>query len=798
LNRGNENLVAMQIKNPLSEVKQSGILYRARDFLNPQYFDCISIGPSIAIFSDSSLMSIESDVTLADYQGGIKLPNPFIWKGSLWGSRVPPRKLASFWPRTVIKLFSWSHNAQHIKQITWSDSIYEKDRSVSILFVLDTNFQLSMYNHRFELIYELTSHYVIPTQTRENNASEYIDNIQSVSNLCFAITKSFGKSEKRRNIIISLGGRSDSIQLYQVSFSYPGTTPRVIPLKNIELGLRVSSHHKEAKYRQVVSLSWKHIKLIQSEEKDTNYFLLLIGFNDGSLRYLPVKIIESKKNVKMVHKTGALTEILKADFSSIESISFSKIFVETPSEGLHIFAMALKQYVFNIIRLTVHFVSKTEKGQDQISMNIKYKSRTVRPFESPITVARWLNHSLGIITASKSYQVRYWQAGVDLSINLESDLALPVKEGVAFVSGVLSSHPPIYGLEISPNDAILIIYSQNSHQIDTVELSSSPVDYFHPIEKLLRTQIDPTQGHPFNNWDLDIKFSSKPFHEIFGVINHIKSTFLESYQDKPLTQNVIYMLWRIYQIIILLCQGSDLERHQEEHQHHIALYISHHAHVAYILSICRNLNELKKLVATEYKINEEEKLSLSNIRLQIKQRLGKINESYSFSNAPIKNEIDLTSNEGNSMDVIGEIEEIQEDIAGHFEGEVKEDTPEWGSMDLFPFPPHQLNIESLVVADMIEKCKFIDSLLKDYQLPPLHCPYCHQLISYDSMTCSKHHSVELCMRTFLPLIDARNLLKCHKCNVSAIDLSHFEAFKWIYNENKCAISGHKIQKIKFS
>jgi hypothetical protein len=72
----------------------------------------------------------------------------------------------------------------NICQITWSDSIYEKDRSVSILFVLDTNFQLSMYNHRFELIHELTSHYVIPTQTRENNASEYIDNIQSVSNLC--------------------------------------------------------------------------------------------------------------------------------------------------------------------------------------------------------------------------------------------------------------------------------------------------------------------------------------------------------------------------------------------------------------------------------------------------------------------------------------------------------------------------------------------------------------------------------------------------------------------------------------
>jgi hypothetical protein len=792
-------------KNPLSEVKKLGIIHRAREFLNPQYFDCISIGASIAIFSDSSLLSIDYDDD-SEYQSGIKLPEPYPWRGSLWAYKQTPHKLAGFWPKTVVRVCSWNHNVQNIKQIAWSDSIYNNDRYQSILFVLDTNFQLSLYNHQFELIYDLSSHHIIPTNSKLNDATEYINNIQNASNLCFAFTKSFGRNKKGKNIIVALGGRSDSLKLFQLTFSYPETTPTVIELNNIALGLRKIRKDKVGKYRQVVSLSWKHIKKLQNEEKEMNYFFLVIGFNDGSLRYILLKIVEKVDKTRLsIHKRGPIVKVLKADFASIENISFSKIFVQSPTEGLHLFALVVKQFVYCIVRFTIQFDSDSDElTQNEISVDINTNFRIIRPFESQITVARWLNHSLGIITASRSYQIRYWQAGVDLSINLESDVPLPVKKGngITFYTG--SYEPPIYGLEVSPNDALLIIYTQNSFNIDTIELSSSPVDYFHPIEKLLRTQVDPSQGYPFNSWDLAIKFSSKPFHEIFGVINHIKLTFLESYEDKSLTQNVIHMIWRIYQVIILLCQSSGIDNQPEKLQHQMALYVVHHAHVAYLLSICRNLNELKKMIANQYKLREEEKVSLWNMRLQIKQRLNKLQESTSSSiQITLSNnniEIDQHSDDVNQMEVIGEIEEINEEIAEHFDGDdLNEDAeaPEL-PLELFPFPSHQIGIECLLAVDMNEKCAFIDSLIGDYQVPPLHCPYCRQLVDYTTMMCNKNHCVELCMRTFQPLINARSLLKCHTCNVSALDLSESNSFGWVYYDDKCAISGHKIHKIKYS
>lgn len=150
------------------------------------------------------------------------------------------------------------------------------------------------------------------------------------------------------------------------------------------------------------------------------------------------------------------------------------------------------------------------------------------------------------------------------------------------------------------------------------------------------------------------------------------------------------------------------------------------------------------------------------------------------------------------MDVIGEIEEIEINEGDQFveDNDIHEDdTPE---LQLFPFPHHQIKIESLLVEDMIEKCAFIDSLIGEYNPPFLECPFCHQLVDYTTMKCPKNHLVELCMKTFQPLIDARKQLSCHTCKISAIDLSESDAFQWIYRDNKCAISGHKIHKIKFS
>lgn len=138
-------------------------------------------------------------------------------------------------------------------------------------------------------------------------------------------------------------------------------------------------------------------------------------------------------------------------------------------------------------------------------------------------------------------------------------------------------------------------------------------------------------------------------------------------------------------------------------------------------------------------------------------------------------------------DLIGEDNEIN-DITDDDASEIH----------LFPLPPFQLKIESLLAEMMIEKCSFIEQLVGNYQPPVLNCPYCHQVVDQKTMKCSKNHLVELCMKSFQPLIDPRKQMKCHACNVSALDLSENEAFKWIFDDRKCTLSGHKIEKMKFS
>jgi hypothetical protein len=236
-------------KNLMSEVKQTGIIYRAREFLNPQYFDCISIGPAVVLFSESSLMSIDYDDESADYEWGIKLPPPFPWKQSLWLKKHTPSRAAGMWPKTVTRLGSWNHNIQNIKQILWSDPVYEKDQSVSVLFVLDTNFQLSLYDNQLVLIHDFTTNYVIPPiSTKKDESTQYINNIQKASILCFAFTKSFGKDDSSRNIILALGGRSKTLQMFQLSFSSTEKVPTVIDLKRMDLKeTGLDDKHKKGK-----------------------------------------------------------------------------------------------------------------------------------------------------------------------------------------------------------------------------------------------------------------------------------------------------------------------------------------------------------------------------------------------------------------------------------------------------------------------------------------------------------------------------------------------------------------------
>lgn len=86
-------------------------------------------------------------------------------------------------------------------------------------------------------------------------------------------------------------------------------------------------------------------------------------------------------------------------------MSFSKIFVNDPEEGLHLFSLIVKPFVYCVIRFTIKFDIPDGSNQIQNFFNVSTTSKTVRPFESNITVARWLNHSLGIITASRNYEV---------------------------------------------------------------------------------------------------------------------------------------------------------------------------------------------------------------------------------------------------------------------------------------------------------------------------------------------------------------------------------------------------------
>lgn len=148
-----------------------------------------------------------------------------------------------------------------------------------------------------------------------------------------------------------------------------------------------------------------------------------------------------------------------------------------------------------------------------------------------------------------------------------------------------------------------------------------------------------------------------------------------------------------------------------------------------------------------------------------------------------------------------DIREIEEEELGISLGEnesnetvEEEELPE---LPIFPLPPSQLKIESLLSEMMLEKCLFIESLIREYNPSPLHCPFCKQLVDYKTMKCTKNHEVELCMKTFRPIIDPRKLFKCHSCNVSALEYNESDAYKWIYHENKCVIAGHKMHKLKY-
>lgn len=163
--------------------------------------------------------------------------------------------------------------------------MFEEDRSASILFVFDTNFQLSLYDYKLAFIKDLT---IIPSSfaTKKIEKNEYISNIQNASNLCmlsypskkkkknlqvlyyslrlgFSFTKPFGRNDNKRNVLVVLGGRSNSLQMLQLTFCYPSTNPTVTQLEKIDLAL--NEKQKDGKFREVVSLCWKSIKTVQTQ-----------------------------------------------------------------------------------------------------------------------------------------------------------------------------------------------------------------------------------------------------------------------------------------------------------------------------------------------------------------------------------------------------------------------------------------------------------------------------------------------------------------------------------------------------
>lgn len=65
--------------------------------------------------------------------------------------------------------------------MAWSDPLFEKDKSASILFVLDTNFQLSLYDHHLAFLQEL---HTTPNTANALTKKEFIEGVKKVSNLC--------------------------------------------------------------------------------------------------------------------------------------------------------------------------------------------------------------------------------------------------------------------------------------------------------------------------------------------------------------------------------------------------------------------------------------------------------------------------------------------------------------------------------------------------------------------------------------------------------------------------------------
>jgi hypothetical protein len=70
-------------------------------------------------------------------------------------------------------------------QMVWTKAIYVCGAALSLLLVLDTNFQLSVYTHAMELIMTNAEHYQTPRpgHTSENQAI-FIENVKRISHQC--------------------------------------------------------------------------------------------------------------------------------------------------------------------------------------------------------------------------------------------------------------------------------------------------------------------------------------------------------------------------------------------------------------------------------------------------------------------------------------------------------------------------------------------------------------------------------------------------------------------------------------
>jgi hypothetical protein len=118
--------------------------------------------------------------------------------------------------------------------------------------------------------------------------------------------------------------------------------------------------------------------------------------------------------------------VLKKDFAPIQKISFSRLSV-VDEAGTHYYAAIRKQFQFAVCRFTVPTTDNFfDSANNNMTITVKC-SPYVRPFGAPISLLKWLNHSLSLVAVSQKDEARYWQVSPGLEIGYAHEGVLTIK-----------------------------------------------------------------------------------------------------------------------------------------------------------------------------------------------------------------------------------------------------------------------------------------------------------------------------------------------------------------------------------